>query len=62
MEIFGTTNYLVKKSKKLKNEYGLFPNIPKISMSKQEWGIMRFKFNRHWPAFYFNNWDVESMN
>ena len=34
MEIFGTTNYLVKKSKKLKNEYGLFPDIPKISKGK----------------------------
>ena len=31
VEVFNTTHYLVKKSKRLKKEYGIIPDIPEVS-------------------------------
>ena len=34
INLFQTTEYLVRKSKRLKNEYGIIPDIPSMSKGK----------------------------
>jgi len=34
MQFFSTTHYMVSKSRKLRNKYGILPKIPKVSKGK----------------------------